>query len=205
MAVRRLWSFYRSHGLGSTLARCVEAMRRLSHGGRMILFACTLPTAPATQPMGLSVERTSASSLPRAEYLEAFGAQNRAAREQELAARFAAGSELWLARWEGRLAAYGWTIRGSTVKPHFFPIQPDEVHFFDFFVAPDFRGRGINVALMMEVLAQLSEQQIRRVHLECAAWNAAQLRSLNKTVFRRNGAASMVSLFGRSLVIWHHR
>lgn len=205
MAVRRLWSFYRSHGLASTLARSVEAMRRLSHGGRMILFTCALPTDHATRLMGLSVERTSAPSLPRAEYLQTFGAQNRAAREQELTVRFAAGSELWLARWEGQLAGFGWTIRGSTIEPHFFPIQPDEVHFFDFFVAPGYRGRGINVALMMEVLARLSEQQIRRVHLECAAWNAAQIRSLKKTVFRRNGAASMVRLFGRSLVIWHRQ
>ena len=201
-AIARLWSFYRSRGLGSTLARCTESVRRLSYGGRMILFSCVLPTAPASHPAGVSFERHSASSLGRAEFLGVFGEQDTAAREHELAVRFAAGGELWLVRWEGRLAAYGWTIQGSTIEPHFFPIQAEEVHFFDFFVAPPFRGRGINVALMLEVLARLSEHGVRRVHLECAAWNAVQLRSLGKSLFRRNGAARMFRLFGRSLVIW---
>jgi GNAT superfamily N-acetyltransferase len=171
----------------------------------MVLFSCALPAEQAARPAGLSVERTNALTLPKAEYLSVFGAQNTGARERELATRFAAGSELWLARIEGRMAAFGWTIRGSTIAPHFFPIQPDEVHFFDFFVAPEFRGCGVNVVLMMEVLTRLNEEQVRCAHLECAAWNAAQLRSLSRTVFRRNGVASMVRVFGRSLVIWHLR
>lgn len=201
-AVTRLWSFYRSHGLGPTLARGTESIRRLSYGGRMILFSCVLPAPPVGHSSALSFDRHNAASLDRAEYLGVFGQRDAAARETELTARFAAGSELWLARWEGRLAAYGWTIQGGTIEPHFFPIQAEEVHFFDFFVAPGMRGRGINVALMLEVMARLGEQGVRRMHVECAAWNAAQLRSLDKCALQRNGAARMVRVFGHSLVIW---
>ena len=203
MTLSRLLSFYRSHGLRSTAARCAEAFRRLSFAGRMVLFSCTLPAPQANPLAGFSLDRSSAATLAKAEYLQVFGATNTAAREEELAVRFAAGSQLWLARSNGELAAYGWTIQGTTVAPHFFPLEADEVHFFDFFVAPAFRGQGINVALMNAVLAQLGSEPVCRVHLECAAWNAAQLRSLHKTVFRPCGQASLFRLWRRSLVIWH--
>jgi ribosomal protein S18 acetylase RimI-like enzyme len=169
----------------------------------MILFSCSLPIKRPQPVGGVSVERTSASTLPKDEYTRSFGVQNPTVRMQQLAALFAAGGELWLARLDGELAGFGWTIQGRTIEPHFFPLQPDEVHFFDFYVSPEFRGRRINVALMTEVLAQLDGAIIRRAHLECAAWNAAQLHSLDKSLFRRYATASKLTFLGRALVIWH--
>lgn len=199
----RMASFYRSHGLRSTIARSREAVRRLSYCGRMVLFSCALPINRPSPVRGVTVERTSASTLPQAEFERTFAVQNPAVRKRQLAERFAAGSELWLARLDGKLAGFGWTIQGRTIEPHFFPLQPDEVHFFDFFVSPEFRGRRINVALMAEVLAQLEGARIRLVHLECAAWNTTQLRSLDKSLFRRYATASKLVFLGRPLVIWH--
>jgi GNAT superfamily N-acetyltransferase len=196
------WSFYRRHGVRSTLARCVEALRRLSYSGRMILFVCPLPSRPPLRPAGVSVERLSVSTLAQADCGSLFGSSDPADLARRLADRFSAGSELWLARVTGRPAGFGWTIRGRAFEPHFFPIQADEVHLFDFFVAADFRGRGVNGALMAECLARLGEQGVRVAHLECAAWNAGQLASLQKTPFRRCASARKLTLFGRPLVLW---
>lgn len=103
---------------------------------------------------------------------------------------------------EGKLAGFGWTIQGRTIEPHFFPLQSDEVHLFDFFVFPEFRGRGINVALVMDILTRLGEEKVRLAHSECAAWNDAQIRSLSKTPFRRYGEAIKLGILSCWLVIW---
>jgi GNAT superfamily N-acetyltransferase len=203
--VRRLIFFYRRHGLRSTVGRFWIAFERLANLGRMVLFSCALPVERVGHASGIGVERVGASTISKDEYAALLDVSNPSVRARQLAERFAVGSELWLGKVDGRLAGFGWTLQGRTIEPHFFTLQPGEVHLFDFFVFPEFRGRGVNVALVIDILARLGGEQVRRAHIECAAWNHAQIRSLGKTPLRKYGEATRLRLLGCRLVIWHQR
>jgi GNAT superfamily N-acetyltransferase len=200
---RRLFAFYRRHGLRATGARFGAALKHLPYLGRMVLFSCPLPVDRSKGVPGISIERVSAATVSKEDYARVLDVWNFSTRARQLAQRFAAASELWLAKANGDLAGFGWSIQGRTVEPYFFPLQPEDVHLFDFFVFPEYRGRGINVLLIMEILSRLSGEPVRRAHIECTAWNRPQLRSLSKTPFRRYAEAAKVTALGRSLVIWH--
>jgi GNAT superfamily N-acetyltransferase len=169
----------------------------------MVLFSCPLPLKSFDPASDIRVERVGRKTITKVDYERILGVWNPKSRARQFAYRFEAGSELWLAKMDGSLAAFGWTIKGRTVEPHFFPLQSGDLHLFDFFVFPDHRGRGVNVTLVMQVLAQLGQEDVRCAHIECAAWNDAQFRSLGKTAFRRYAEATKLRVLGHTIVIWH--
>jgi len=169
----------------------------------MTLLCCSLPVQSGKMPHGLSVERAvGPSTLAIADRERLVDTWNPTIRARQIAERFDAGSELWLAKLDGKLAGYGWTIQGKTIEPHFFPIQHDEVHVFDFFMFPKFRGRGLNGAFVMDILMRLSGEGIRRAHLETAAWNKSAIRHLRKTSFTPFATAIKLCVFGHPIVLW---
>ena len=171
--------------------------------GRMILFSCRLPVEQSNRTRNVCIERVGGTTISKEDCDRIVDVVNPSIRTRELANRFAAGSELWLAKVDGKLAGFGWTINAKTIEPYFFPLQRDDVHLFDFYVFPEFRGRGINAAIIMDILHKLGTEKVCRAHIESAAWNNAQLCSLKKTAFCQYAVATKVRLFGRSLVLWH--
>lgn len=169
----------------------------------MVLFSCDLPVEWFNRSAEICIERVTSGNLSRKDHERILEVWHPSTVDRQLIDRFDAGSELWLAKVNGGLAGFGWTIQGRSIKPHFFPLQSGDVHLFDFFVFPEYRGRGINVALVMEILTKLGAENVKRALIECASWNDAQLRSLNKTAFRRFGMATKVTILGHSIVIWH--
>ena len=119
--------------------------------------------------------------------------------------RFAAQAELWLLRCQGVIAAFGWTIKGRTMEPHFVPLTPRDVHLFDFFVFPEFRGRGLNPSLVSQILEAISHENLSKAFIEAAAWNHPQLSSLKKTPFRRLGEARKFQFGKKPVVLWSRR
>lgn len=209
MFLHRLWLYYQRRGIRATGRRCVESLRRWSYLGRTVLYVCPLPVAPPRTHNHLEsstrIQNVQASQLSTTDFETIANAWNPSVTAQHIAERFAAGAELWLARIEGALAGFGWSIKGATIVPNYVPLQPNEVHLFDFFVFPNFRGRGVNPALVDAILCELAEHNIARAYIECAAWNAPQLRSLEKTPFLVYGEATKVEFLGRTVVIWHKR
>jgi GNAT superfamily N-acetyltransferase len=134
--------------------------------------------------------------------LQITSAWNPEIARHQLAERFAQGASLWLFKVEGKLAAYGWTIIGRTMEPHFMPLGANDAHLFDYFVFPEYRGRRINPALVNHVLARLVSERRNRAYIEAAAWNLAQLNSLGRTPFRPLGRAWKFGIFGKTVVIW---
>jgi len=116
--------------------------------------------------------------------------------------RFDRGASLWMIKFEGRLAGYGWTLRGRTIEPHYIPLGPDDVHLFDFYVFPRYRGRGMNPVLVAGILHGFAVEGGSRTFIEAAVWNRAQLSSLAKTPFRKLGIVSKLTILGRTLVYW---
>lgn len=203
--IRRIVFFFRKNGLRSTIHRSWTAVQRIRHFGKMCLYECSLPMIEPGLDGGVIVERVVDGALAEEDRVRLLDSWDPDAKARQMADRFAAGSELWLARLNGILAGYGWTLQGRTVEPYFFPLQQQDVHLYDFFVYPEFRGQGVNIALVNRILCALDGGTVRRALIECAAWNASQLRSLAKTRFHFYAVASKWDFLGRTLVFWHSR
>jgi GNAT superfamily N-acetyltransferase len=205
-SISRLGAYYTRHGLWATIRRAGLAVRRALFSSRMVLFYCDLSgqtSLPADLPSFLKVERKRSSAELSSEDLEEMTSfWNPKLAHRNIKERFGKGASLWLIKSEGRLAGYGWTLRGRTIEPHYFPLGQDDIHLFDFHVCPQYRGRGMNPFLVTHILRNLATEGAGRALIEAAEWNQAQLSSLSKTLFRRLGLARKLTICGHALVWW---
>jgi GNAT superfamily N-acetyltransferase len=203
-AIERFRGYQRLHGTHATLRRLVMMLHRALFSGRMVLFVCDLPACLTVEtPVCGILERKTGGAAPTPEDLVRISSHwNPPVKLRQINERFAAGAELWLLRSDGVIAAYGWTIKGKTMKPHFFPFTPKDVHCFDFYVFPEFRGRGLNSTLVEQILLKTGGDGSVRAFIESAAWNKAQLSSLKKTPFRKFGIARKFCIGRSALVLW---
>lgn len=204
-SITRLSGYHTRHGFWATLRRAGVAARRSWFSGRMALFycelSCQIPPPEPREPLEVEPKRNEAEIEER-DFREMISFWNPKLARRKMKERFQEGATLWLIRSESRLAGYGWTLKGKTIRPHYFRLAPDDVHFFDFHVYPEYRGRGINPLLVSHILHFLSRTGAGRAFIEAAEWNHAQLLSLSKTPFRPLGWARMISVPGGSLVWW---
>lgn len=204
----RLTNYSKRHGFRATISRAALFLRRLFVARRMVLFYYDLQTTDAggfteNWPRDLVVERkTSQAEISPEDQRKIVEFWNPEIARRDLAERFAANADLWLIRFEDKLAGYGWTLAGRTLKPHYLPLGKTDLHLFDFLVFPEYRGRGINPALVRHILEQGRAEGLARAYIEATEWNEPQLTSLTKTGFHRLGIARKMSLFGRTVVDW---
>lgn len=205
-AISRFTDYYRRHGFASTLRRAAVAAKRSLFSNRSVLFYCDLATQlvpPQDLPSSLTVELIKCPAELSFDDFEAMTSfWNPKLVERNVKERFEKQALLWLIKSEGKLAGYGWTLRGRTVEPHFFLLGPDDVHLFDFHVFPQYRGRGINPTLVTHILRRLAVAKVGRAFIEAAEWNQPQLSSLTKTPFRRIGMATKWTIWGHTVVLW---
>jgi ribosomal protein S18 acetylase RimI-like enzyme len=205
--LQRFRRYHRLHGTTATLRRILAALHRMGYAGKNVLFVCELPVSQNQNPFSLGVlERKSSLSALTAEDVERIvSPADSSGSRQRMNERFSAQAELWLIRCQGVIAAFGWTIQGKTMEPHFVRMEPRDVHLFDFFVFPEFRGRGLNPSLVSQILQAISRENLSKAFIEAAAWNKPQLSSLKKTPFRRLGEARKFQLGKKPLVLWSRR
>jgi ribosomal protein S18 acetylase RimI-like enzyme len=202
----RLRTYYERNGLAPTIQRICVGVRRILFHNRMILMYCDLAKldAPEDLPSSLQIERkTSCTDLTERELQDIVSFWNPTETHKNLRLRFQRGATLWVIKSSGNLAGYIWTIQGDTIVPHYFPLGPDDVHFFDLLIFPKYRGRAMNWILVMHVLHQLAAVGVSRVFSEVKEWNEVSLASFTMTPFRIQGSCRKVTLFGRSLVWWN--
>ncbi len=192
------------HGTQDTLRRGWLALQRAASAGRMVLFTCALPLPDVSRMTGSLERKKNQATLSAEDLARLLSHWNPDATRRLMTERFAAHAELWLLREQGKIAAYGWSLKEKTMEPHFFQLRPGDVHLFDFFVFPEFRGRGLNPALVGQILATMSREGLKRALIEAAAWNKAQLASLKKTPFQQLGIARK-SFSGKPIVVWSDR
>jgi hypothetical protein len=204
--VSRLTAYYKRHGFGATLRRFSVAAKRSLFASRSVLFYCDLsPLGSSTKelPSRLTVERhRSQADLSPQDLQEITSFWNPELASRNLGERFGLGASLWLIRFEHKLAGYGWTLRGCTVEPHYFPLGEDDVQFLDFHVFPKYRGRALDWFLMTHILHQLAADGRARAFGEAAEWNKASLSSFGMTPFRRLGFARKLTVFDHTIVYW---
>lgn len=206
-SISRLADYSARHGVWATLRRAGLAVRRGLFSNGMVLFYCDLSTDisyPSELSKAVRVEqRRSDSDLSPLDREEILSVSNRKLAQRNMTERFAKGAWLWLIKVENRLAGYGWSLKGCTVEPHFFPVEETDIHLFDFYVFPQYRGRGLNPILVIGILKGLGAGVCGgRAFIEAAEWNQPQLSSLRKTPFRRLGLAKKLPILRRTFIYW---
>lgn len=205
-SISRVTGFYGRHGLAATARRAWLAAARTLSAGRMVVFYYDL-TGDSLQKAAdlgdLKVQRVSApTELSTSDADKITGFWNERLATDNLRERFQRGACLWLARLEGELAGYGWTLQGDTIEPYYLPLTRDDIHLFDFHVFPVFRGRGVNPYLVSEILTTLSGEGIGRAFIDVAEWNIAQLSSIRKTPLRYFGTVRSFRFLKMNFVSW---
>jgi GNAT superfamily N-acetyltransferase len=205
-SIPRLAAYFKRHGLSATLRRFGLAVRRALFSNHMVLFYCDLSAlslSAAGLPNRLKMERyKTQTDITGQDLQEITSFWNPQLACRNISQRFALGASLWLIRFDGQLAGYGWSLQGRTVEPHYFLLGQDDVHLFDFQVFPQYRGQGINPLLVGHILQNLALECRGRVFIEAAEWNRPQLASLRRTPFCRLGLASKITLLRRTVVCW---
>jgi ribosomal protein S18 acetylase RimI-like enzyme len=205
-SISRLAAYYTRHGYAATIHRASLAVKRAVFSNRMVIFYCDL-TKQTAVPVHISsflkVERLrSYAELSPPDLHQIINIWNKKLAHRNIRERFDQGASLWLMRSGEQLAGYGWTLKGSTIEPHYFPLAEDDVHLFDFHVFPQYRGQGMNPLLVNHILRSLAGECGGRALIEAAEWNGPQLSSLRKTPFRRMGWARKSTIFHRTIVSW---
>ena len=205
-SISRFTAYFQRNGLRATVRRIGLAARRVLFSSRMVLFYCDFSAhswSAADLPSFLKVERhKNQTDLSPQDLQQITSFWNPQLAERNIKERLELGASLWLIKFENKLAGYGWTLQGHTVKPHYFRLGPGDVHLFDFHVFPQYRGQGVNPLLVSYILRSLAAEGQGRAFIEAAEWNQAQLASLRRTPFRRLGLARKFTLFRYTMVWW---
>lgn len=202
----RLRGYYLRHGMRAALRRALEVANHVLFSRRSVLYYLNLADYKGEDTKtasSVTVERIKRlEQLSDADMRRVLGLWNPEIAGRQVKERFARGAWLWLVRVEREVVGYGWTLAGGTMEPHFFNMAENDVHLFDYYIAPEFRGRGLNPLLVKRILSELAALAFCRAFIETAEWNGAQLASLEKTPFRRLGYASKLTFRTCTLVRW---
>ena len=206
-SLSRLAVYYQRNGIRATVHRASQSIRRSLFSNRMVLFYCDLAhgnSFSVNLPDHLNVEqRRTEVELGTQDFSQIVNLWNPTISRRQIPERFRQGASLWLVKAQGKLAGFGWTITSRTIEPHYLPLGENDVHLFDFFVLPEYRGRGINPSLVNYMLRSLAGEGASRAFIEAAEWNHAQLSSLRKTPFRLLGMAKKTRFFHHTVVAWY--
>lgn len=202
----RLVEYQRRHGLRATLRRAATAARRTVSARDMVVFYCDLDPARLRSvkcPAGFSIKRLeSQTDLTSSDFEQVTSFWNPRLAMANMRERFERGAVLWVIKSGESVAGYGWTLRGGSIDPYYFPLGADDIHLFDFYVVPEFRGRGINPVLVGSILSEMVKTCDGRAFIESAEWNTNQILSLRKTPFRILGRVRTFQIFRWLLIRW---
>lgn len=202
----RLVEYQRRHGFRATLRRAGVAAKRTAFAGDMVVFYCDLDESkfrPVKVPAGFSIVRLeSLSALSDEDFQQVTAFWNPKLASANIRERFENGAVLWLVKSGESVAAYGWTLRGRSIEPYYFPLGADDVQLFDFYVSTKFRGRALHWLLTSYLLHALAAEGASRAFADTGEWNEAQLASFRVTKFRQLGRVRTFRLFGRLFTRW---
>jgi hypothetical protein len=205
-SISRITAYYKLHGFQATIQRAVLAAQRALFAGRMVVFYCDLPVKGARSvniPGSMRIDRlTVEAELLQQDFEEITSFWNPTQARRNVKERFSNGASLWLIKSEDHVAGYGWTIQGRTIAEYYFPMAPNDVQLFDFYVFPKFRGRALHWLLTAYILQAITADGASRAFADTGEWNQAQLSSFKMTPFRRLGLVRSFTFFGHTWVSW---
>jgi len=204
--VERSIGFYRKNGLQKTFSRGWLSLRRMVWQSEMVLFYTLLgelSDIKNDQLYSFKIERIKREEdIPDLAFRRLLNHWNETIMRRHIKERFGKGAVLWLAKLGKNYAGFGWSIIGTPIEPYFFPLTDTDIHFFNFHIFPEYRGRGINPLLVNHMLLLLKQEGLERAFIETHAWNKAEIRSIEKTYFHKLGEVRKVTIFGKPIVYW---
>jgi len=117
--------------------------------------------------------------------------------------RFHKGAVLWLMMISDIVVGFHWSVTGQPIKQYFFSFPCKDTLLFDSEIFTEFRGRGLNPLLIDYIMCNLKKQGVSRVYIDIRMWNAANIRSITKTRFKKIGVAKKIVVLGKVFVIWY--
>jgi GNAT superfamily N-acetyltransferase len=121
---------------------------------------------------------------------------------EDIKNRYGNGACLWCLRNDTEDFGYTWSLVGRAMNPYYFPLLERDTYFFDVFIFPKCRGRGLNSVLMNYLLKYYKSRGCCRAFIETLEWNTAEMRSLAKNGFIKIGLASKRFHRGKCKVTW---
>jgi GNAT superfamily N-acetyltransferase len=187
--------------------RLVEQVNRAKRLNRMVLLYCDLSNeicGSTDLPASIVVERKrSVAELNHTDFQELINFWNPRLARQHIRRRLKQDASLWLMKVDGSVAGCVWTLQGRTMEPYFFRLGQDDVHLFDGYVAPSFRGRGLHSVLLNYVLRNLARENMETAFSEIAEWNYRSFSSVRTTPLRRLGSARKLTIGSQTIVWWN--
>jgi hypothetical protein len=116
---------------------------------------------------------------------------------------FQRGAIFWLAKLNGEIAGYHWSLVGGFDGGYGFPMTSKDAVLLSSEVFSEFRGKGVNPAMIQSILNHLKKTGLSRAIISCKVWNTANLRSIPKTPFKRLATFREIKLGKRHLIVWH--
>jgi ribosomal protein S18 acetylase RimI-like enzyme len=202
----KIRNYYRHHGAKSTALRMKEAVRRRLFVNREVLFYMDLVDWSPGIEIGrcpYTVHRiTCESEFPETWLSRILEHLPPEVYVDYMKKRFAKGASIWCLRKEEDLIGFLWVFIGGTMMPHYFPLVASDVHIFDGFILPQFRGQDINALMMTLVMEQMKQMGLQRAYVETMEWNIPARRALEKMQFRSLGLARQRFRKGKTIVTW---
>lgn len=165
----------------------------------LMMRAPTLERAPAPVEGFALLRITSDSDAAHVNLVEEA---MRAAQEPDglVKSRLAKGDVFFAWETDGRIVCFGWvTYQNRFAGPVPLPEAPGRLFLYNFYTQPDYRGRGLYPALLLQMRFHLGREKATEVAIEVNSWNTASINGIRKAGFATVGELSYWSFGGHWL------
>lgn len=112
------------------------------------------------------------------------------------------GETFWLAKIDGNVAGYLWTVRGGFDGFYLIPLTSEDAVVIGVLTFPDYRGRGLMRDLVVQAAVTLADQGVLRMVAGVYTWNRASVSGFRKAGFRIVAKLWCEEWFRRRIVIF---
>lgn len=204
---RQALNYYKRNGILQAIKHIPVKLRWTIFRKRDILYVCELVELNdeiVSLPDNTVVEKkTESDELKAEEFQSLCYDRDEKIFSQQLKERFHKGSVLWLIKHQGRTAGMFWTLKGTTIKPHYFCLTENDVHLYDGQIVRKCRGLGLFPAMTNYILLELKKEGLVRAYMETNIANTPAIRAFDKTHFKKTATARRFHVFGRGVTIWN--
>ena len=197
----------REKGFFSAIGRMAEVAWQRIFQGEIIIFCFELNHIDfdaVPLPPHITVERKKRmADISPDDMLRLASVTNERVLSREMEDHFKRGSDLWLAKIDGTIATYRWSLRKTPPGHSFFPFSDNDVYMWQLWTYKEYRGRNIPYHMGHYVLGELKKEGVERAFWTVDRWNKPSLRYTAKMPAYEFGRAKALHILGRDIVIWY--
>lgn len=193
----RIIRYWRDHGARNTVLHGLQIVMRDMLSNTYIVYVADLMNLDQKKQGNFEVcKRESKDEISSEEYQQLYRFRDSRVMSRAIMKRFENMSHLWIAKRDGMITAFVWSIYGKATFPYFLKLSSEDVYLFDNEVLKDCRGHGINTIFINNVLLELKKNHFARAFIDTKIWNHAEIKSLGKTEFKKFGTGKKQTIMG---------